>query len=185
MPSHKLDLSPEQEPAAPGAFFPSWRHRIPQGCKSSRVLERMSKSLLLVPLDGGVKISLAAKIHWPCWILLLVLTVSPAALCLGSLPVSIFSFKFVFHSSVFSDTWGGNAAQSYLSCVCSIPVLQKESFKFWDQTTVKLHPISPFSSMFHFLISFSIHNVDCIKLPIPWTVFLNSCSKGLTLNGCF
>lgn len=68
----------EQEPAAPGAFFSSWRGlsfaHIPQGCKSSWVLERMSKSLLLtrVPLDRGVKISLAAKIHWPCWVLLLV-----------------------------------------------------------------------------------------------------------------
>jgi len=36
--------------------------------KSSCVLEGMSKSLLLqaVHLDGGVKISLAMIIHWPC-----------------------------------------------------------------------------------------------------------------------
>lgn len=119
--------------------------RSHKGVKSSWVLERMSKPLLLQELlwIEESRFPWQPKFIGPVGFLLLVLMVSPAALCLGSLLVPVFSFKFVFHSSVFSDTWGGNAAQSYLSCVCCIPVLQKEFFGFKDQTTVKLHPISP------------------------------------------
>lgn len=78
--------------------------------KTSYVLEGMSKSLLLqaVHLDKGVKISLATIIHWPCWFfqsLLLLLTISPASLYLGCPIFSIFSFKFVFHSSVTVFFW--------------------------------------------------------------------------------
>lgn len=141
--------------------------------KSSCVLEGMSKSLLLhtVHLDRAVKISLAVIIHWPCCFfqgLLLLLMISPVSLYLGRLLLfSVFSFKFVFHSSgtVFSLTPGEEMQHNNIlitsAAFCRFAMFQAESIPHvlgWHSGSATYH----FAYFFFLIFSFfSFSPISC------------------------